>query len=98
MFSVMNMWTDVFGSVGTRSTGRSGTLSSLGPTGKARAAGIKAGISFVDALCVDARADQANGRPTSPSCAIEDQYQLTPLSAGQAVHAPNDVAVDRTSS
>ena len=98
VFSVMNMWTDVFASVGTRTTGTgAGNFLFAGPDWKGTTPpGIKQVFRSSTRYAWMLGQTQANGPSDFAFVrAIGDQYQLTPLSAwGKPYTPPNDVAVD----
>ena len=98
VFSVMNMWTDVFASVGTRTTGTgAGNFLFAGPDWKGTAPpDIKQVFRSSTRYAWMLGQTQANGPSDFAFVrAIGDQYQLTPLSAwGKPYTPPNDVAVD----
>ena len=98
VFSVMNMWTDVFASVGTRTTGtEAGNFLFAGPDWKGTTPpGIKQVFRSSTRYAWMLGQTQANGPSDFAFVrAIGDQYQLTPLSAwGKPYTPPNDVAVD----
>jgi hypothetical protein len=96
VFSMMNMWTDVFGSVGKRTTGTGpGAFLIAGPKWQGTApADIKQTFRSSTRYAWILGQAQANG-PTDFAAvnAIQAEYKLTPLSAwGHTLHAARESA------
>ena len=91
VFSMMNMWTDVFGSVGKRTTGTgTGAFLIAGPKWQGKApADVKQTFRSPTRYAWILGQTQANGPGDFAAVnAIQAQYQLTPLDAlGQPVRA-----------
>ncbi|HEU5103108.1 MAG TPA: DUF1254 domain-containing protein, partial [Roseiflexaceae bacterium] len=98
VFSMMNMWTDVFGSVGKRTHGtRPCDFLITGPNWKGSApADIKETFRSSTRYAWIAGQTQANGEEDFAAVnALQAQYKLTPLSAwGQPYTPPESVPVD----
>jgi hypothetical protein len=98
VFSVMNMWTDVFGSIGKRTTGTtSGNFLIAGPKWQGTVpADIKATYRGSTRYAWLLGQTQANGPDDFRVVnAIQAQYKLTPLSAwGTPYRPPATVSVD----
>ena len=98
VFSVMNMWTDVFASIGNRATGTSAAdFLIAGPNWKGAApAGIKDTFRSSTRYAWALGQTQANGPADFPAVnAIQEGYKLTPLSAwGKSYTPPTNVPVD----
>jgi hypothetical protein len=98
VFSLMNMWTDVFGSVGKRTTGTSpGSFLIAGPNWKGTApADIKETFRSSTRYAWALGQTQANGPGDFAAVnAIQAGYHLTPLSAwGKPYTPPTNVPVD----
>ena len=98
VFSMMNMWTDVFGSVGKRTTGTGpGNFLIVGPNWKGTAPpDIKQTFKSPTRYAWLLGQTQANGPADFAAVnAIEAEYKLTPLSAwGKPYTPPTDVPVD----
>jgi hypothetical protein len=98
VFSMMNMWTDVFGSVGKRTTGTSpGHFLIVGPNWKGTApAGIKETFRSSTRYAWALGQTQANGPDDFAAVnAIQANYTLTPLNAwGKPYTPPTNVPVD----
>ena len=98
VFSIMNMWTDVFGSAGKRTTGTSpGDFLIAGPNWKGTApAGIKETFRSSTRYAWALGQTQANGPDDFAAVnAIQADYKLTPLSAwGKPYTPPTNVPVD----
>ena len=100
VFSIMNMWTDVFASIGKRSTGTGpGNFLIAGPNWQGTApANIKQTFKCNTRYAWALGQTQANGPKDFPAViAIENGYKLTPLSAwGKPYTPPTDVPVDKS--
>ena len=98
VFSMMNMWTDVFGSVGKRTTGTGpGAFLIVGPKWNGTApAGIKQTFRSPTRYAWLLGQTQANGPDDFAAVnAIQAEYKLTPLSAwGRPYTPPASVPVD----
>ena len=98
VFSMMNMWTDVFGSVGKRTTGAGpGNFLIAGPHWKGTApSGIKQTFRSSTRYAWILGQTPANGPDDFAAVnAIQAQYKLTPLSAwGKPYNPPSNVPVD----
>jgi hypothetical protein len=98
VFSLMNMWTDVFGSVGKRTTGTGpGNFLIAGPNWQGAApADIKQTFRSPTRYAWLLGQTQANGPDDfAPVNAIQAGYKLTPLSAwGKPYTPPVEVPVD----
>jgi hypothetical protein len=98
VFSMMNMWTDVFGSVGKRTTGTGpGNFLIVGPNWKGSApADVKATFRSPTRYAWLLGQTQANGPDDFAAVnALQAQYKLTPLSAwGKPYTPPDNVPVD----
>jgi hypothetical protein len=98
VFSVMNMWTDVFMSVGKRSTGTApGAFLIAGPNWKGQPpAGIKETYHSSTRYAWVLGQTQANGPDDFTAVnAIQANYKLTPLSAwGKPYAPPTNIPVD----
>ena len=98
VFSIMNMWTDVFGSAGKRTTGTSpGNFLIAGPNWKGTApADIKDAFRSSTRYAWALGQTQANGPDDFAAVnAIQAGYKLTPLSAwGKSYTPPTNVPVD----
>jgi hypothetical protein len=100
VFSMMNMWTDVFGSVGKRTTGTGpGNFLIVGPNWQGTApANIRQPYRSSTWYAWVLGQTQANGPDDFAMVnALQAQYKLTPLSAwGRPYTQPTDVPVDST--
>ena len=98
VFSIMNMWTDVFGSAGKRTAGTSpNNFLIAGPNWKGTPpAGIKATFRSSTRFAWALGQTQANGPDDFAAVnAIQAGYELTPLSAwGKPYTPPTKVPVD----
>jgi hypothetical protein len=98
VFSIMNMWTDVFGSAGKRTTGTSpGNFLIAGPNWKRTPpAGIKETFRSSTRYAWALGQTQANGPDDFAAVnAIQAGYTLTPLSAwGKPYTSPTNVPVN----
>jgi hypothetical protein len=98
VFSMMNMWTDVFGSVGKRTTGTGiGAFLIAGPKWQGTApADVKQTFRSPTRYAWILGQTQANGPDDFAAVnAIQAQYKLTPLSAwGEPYTPPVNVAVN----
>ncbi len=98
VFSMMNMWTDVFGSVGKRTTGTGpGNFLIVGPNWQGTApADIKQTYRSSTRYAWLLGQTQANGPGDFAAVnAIQGEYKLTPLSAwGKPYTLPANVPVD----
>jgi len=98
VFSVMNMWTDVFASIGNRATGTSAAdFLIAGANWKGAApAGIKDTFRSSTRYAWALGQTQANGPADFPAVnAIQEGYKLTPLSAwGKSYTPPTNLPVD----
>ena len=98
VFSMMNMWTDVFGSVGKRTTGTGpGSFLIVGPNWKGTApADVKATFRAPTRYAWLLGQTQANGPDDFAAVnALQAQYKLTPLSSwGKPYTPPDNVPVD----
>ena len=98
VFSIMNMWTDVFGSVGKRTTGTGpGAFLIVGPKWQGTApAGIKQTFRSPTRYAWLLGQTQANGPDDFAAVnAIQAEYKLTPLSVwGKPYTPPASVPVD----
>lgn len=99
VFSVMNMWTDVFGSIGKRTSGTApGAFLIAGPTWQGTApAGIKQTCRSSTRYAWLRGQTQANGPDDFAAVnALQAQYKLTPLSAwGKTYTPPTNLPFDR---
>jgi hypothetical protein len=98
VFSMMNMWTDVFGSVGKRTTGTGpGNFLIVGPNWKGSAPpDVKATFRSPTRYAWLLGQTQANGPDDFAVVnALQAQYKLTPLRAwGKPYTPPDNVPVD----
>jgi hypothetical protein len=98
VFSIMNMWTDVFGSAGKRTTGTGpGNFLVVGPKWQGTApADIKQTFRSSTRYAWALGQTQANGPDDFAAVnAIQAEYKLTPLSAwGKPYTPPDNVPVD----
>jgi hypothetical protein len=98
VFSIMNMWTDVFGSAGKRTTGnRSGNFLIVGPNWRGTTpADIKRIFRSSTRYAWILGQTQANGPDDFAAVnALQAEYKLTPLSYWGQLYAPRtDVRVD----
>jgi hypothetical protein len=98
VFSMMNMWTDVFGSAGKRTTGTSpGNFLIVGPNWKRTApAGIRETFRSSTRYAWALGQTQANGPDDFAAVnAIQAGYTLTPLSAwGKPYTPPTNVPIE----
>src|SRR6516165_4626381 len=98
VFSIMNMWTDVFGSAGKRTTGNGpGNFLIVGPNWQGTApADIKQTFRSSTRYAWVLGQTQANGPDDFAAVnALQAEYKLTPLSAwGKPYEPPTDAPVD----
>ena len=99
VFSLMNMWTDVFGSIGKRTTGTGpGSFLIVGPNWKGAApSDIKQTFRSPTRYAWLLGQTQVNGPDDFAAVnALQAEYKLTPLSAwGKPYTPPDNVPVDQ---
>jgi hypothetical protein len=99
LMQMLDAWTNVFASPGTRTTGNGkGHFAIVGPGWKGKLPeGVKELRAPTNLVWMIGRT-QTNGEKDYPAVrAIQDQYKLTPLSAwGQTWTPPADVPVDKS--